>query len=475
MWRLAKSDYLKLALILSLAFYLAFIPHANYSYPVHIDEWVHLAHSEAMLGAQDTTYVDPFLGKSTVGITSNLEAGYHLFLGVFHRISGISWPDIFRYFPGIIFMATVLSVYVLARREGFGWEAAFFTSLIPTTVGILGPAFLVPVAMGLIFLPLSLFLAFNFRTLWSYLALFLFTSFLLSIHATTAVGLVIILTPYILLNLKGNFKHSLGMTLALAVPFVALFPWIFGSILSIATGLLTQVFHPSAIALPRVITTYGYLPVSLCLLGIFWLAMRGDRKSWGLALGLLALLLVLVAYFTFNYGVQPLYTRGLMSVKHLRLPARLSTRLRVPLVTQNLGRFFCLVLVTISLVIGIPDRQDTPYYLMIDRQDYESFMWIKDNVGQSHTKAILDPWKATAFAALTQRHTYTRIHTSPHDSDLEAYTFLRGGSTNTTFLEENGISIIYTRVQDGGDNAGYGSDNPDLVELAENIYVLKKS
>ena len=210
MWRVAKSDYLKLLPILGLAFYIAFIPHQNYHYPVHIDDWVHLAYSEAMLQAQDTTFIDPFTGQSTIGLYTRLYAGFHLFWGVFQRISDISWLTIFRYFPGIIFILVVLSVYVMARREGFGWEAALFTCLMPTTVGILGPAFMVPLAMGLIFIPLSLFLVFSFRTGWSYLVLFIFTCFLISIHATTAVGLVIILIPYILLNLKDSFKHSLG-------------------------------------------------------------------------------------------------------------------------------------------------------------------------------------------------------------------------------------------------------------------------
>jgi len=223
-WQLAKSDYWKLLPILGLAFYIAFIPHQNYPYPVHIDEWVHLAYSEAMLQAGSTTITDPFSGQWTIGLSSNLEAGFHLFWGVFQQISGISWLTIFRYFPSVIFMLTVLSVYVMARREGFGWEAALFTCLILTTVGIMGPAFMVPVAMGLLFIPLSLFLAFNFRTRWSYLVLFIFTSLLLPIHAPTAIGLVIILTPYLLLNLKGDFKHSLGIMLAIAIPFLAPFP-----------------------------------------------------------------------------------------------------------------------------------------------------------------------------------------------------------------------------------------------------------
>ena len=489
-WQLAKSDFLKLVPILALAFYMTFIPHINYPYPMHVDEWVHLAYSKAMLQAGDTTFIDPFFGHSTFNITSNLEAGFHLLWGVFHQISGIPWVTIFRYFPGIVFIITVLSVYVLARRQGYGWEAALFTCLIPTTAGIMGPAFLVPVAMGLLFFPLSLFLAFNFKTVWSYLVLFLFTVFLLSMHATTAVGLVIIFIPYILLNLKGNFKHSLGITLALAIPFLALFPWIFGMILDEAKGLLTPYFHKPYVQLPRVIQAYGYLPVLFSLLGTFLLAIRGGKKNYGLILGLIALLLMLVTYFTLHYGLQALYVRGLMymmlmlsivagaglmGVKNLRLPARFSDRLRVPLITQNAGRFLCLALIGVMLAISIPDRLDNPYYQMIDREDYQAFVWIRDNVDEDYEKAILDPWKATAFTAITGKHVYTRIHMRPKSSDEKAYAFLRSGSTNTTFLVENGISVIYTRVYGGSGNTNYSSTNPDLVQLAKNIYLLKES
>ena len=181
--RLVKPDFLMLLPLLGLAFYIAYIPHISYPYPLHVDEWVHLAYSKAMIQSGSTTFIDPFYGQSIVELGSNLEAGFHLFLGAFQAVSGISWMDIFRYFPGIIFIITVLSVYILARREGFGWEAAFFTCLIPTTVGILGPAFLVPVSIGLLFTPLILFIAFNVSSIWHYLLIFIITCFLLSIHA----------------------------------------------------------------------------------------------------------------------------------------------------------------------------------------------------------------------------------------------------------------------------------------------------
>jgi len=340
--RIPKFDYLILLPIMALAFYIAFIPHYNYPYPLHVDEWINLVRSKALMETGNITFSGSFL----------LETGFHLFWSGFQTISGISWMDIFRYFPAIIFIITVLSVYVLAQRQGFGWEAALFTCLIPTTAGILGPSFLIAMSLGLLFIPLSLFLAFNFKTGWSYLTLFIFTCFLLTLHAPTAVGLAIILVPYILLNLKGSFKHSLGLTLALIIPFLAPFPWIFQMLLPTAKALFISQPPPTYIDLPRIIQVYGYLPILFCLLGTFMLAIKGGKKNYSLIFGLLALLVMLVVYYTFHYGVEIMYFRGLMymmlmmsivagaglmGVRQLKLPARVDAWLKAPLITQNVG------------------------------------------------------------------------------------------------------------------------------------------
>ncbi len=479
--RIIKFDHLLLIPIMALAFYIAFIPHLDYPYPVHIDEWFHLAYSKAMLNAGSTAFVDPFFGQSTINLASNLETGFHLFWGVFQRISGLPWTIIFRYFPGIVFMLTVLSVYILARREGFGWEAAFFTSLIPTTVGILGPAFLVPVAMGLVFVPLTMFLAFNFKNTWSYLMIFIFTGFLLLIHAPSAIFLVIILAPFILLNLKSNLKHSLGLGLALSIPFLIPFPWIFDLLVPTAKALLGPQAPPTHVDLPRIIAVFGYLPILLCLLGTFVLALKGNKKSYGLILGLLAMLLMLAVFFTFHYGVSILYERGLtftmlmmsllagaglMQIKKIKLPDNISRRLKVPWLKNNIGAVLCLALVALTLVIAIPAHQNTPYYLMIDKQDYAAFVWIRDNVGDEYQKAILDPWKATAFVAITGKRVFSKIHAYPEPSDEEAYAFLGDGCRDSDFLARNDISIVYSRSP---------CQNPDLTEVREHVYLFKRA
>lgn len=481
-----------LLLILGLAFFIAFIPHRDYAYPMHVDEWVHMTRAEAIIHTGSLTFTDPFSGNEATTLSSNLEASFQLFWGVFKTISGISWLTIFRYFPSIIFMLTVLSVYTMARREGFGLEAAFFTLLIPSTVGVLGPAFLVPVSLGLLFTPLILFLALNFRTVWSYGLIFIFICFLLAIHAPSAISPIIVLAPYILLNLKGNFKHSLGLSLVLILPFLIIFPWIISMLLPTARGLLIPQQPAGFVQLPQVMQTYGYLPSAFCLIGVFVLANKSTRKSYAIILGLLALLLMLVAFITFHYGVEIVYQRGLiymmlmvsivagaglMGLKNLMLSPRLTGWLKTTAIAQNAGNLLWLLAGAAVLFAALPARLSTPYYRMIDNDDYKAFVWIRDNIGQTSGRAILDPWKASAFTAITGESVYSRLQNSAEATDEKAYAFLRNGSADTALLTKNGISVVYTRLFDITQdvNIDFPSANPDLKQVAPNVYVLKSS
>ncbi|MFC1900909.1 hypothetical protein ACFLYN_04880 [Chloroflexota bacterium] len=487
--QIVRSEYLRLIPILVLAFYVSFIPHQTYPYALHVDEWVHIARANGMVAAGSASAVDPLSGL-VLGISSNLEVGYQLLWAAFKSISGASWMDIARYFPSVIFMITALSAYVIGRRERFGLEAALLTCLIPTTVGVLGPAFLVPVAMGLLFTPLILFLAFNFKTLSSYLLIFLLICFLLAIHAPSAICPIIVLFPYVLINIRRNFRHSLGLTLSLLLPFFIIFPWIIALLLPTAKSLFSETSHSEFVLLPKVIVEYGYIPIAICLLGIFSLAMKGGKKRYGLALGLLTLMVMLASYYTLNYGVFILYERGLSymmllmgiiagvglaAVRDFKLPEEIGIRLRIPFVTNYASKVVYIGLIAAIFIVAIPARQDTRYYYMIDEADYAAFTWIQENLGDEYQKAVLDPWKATAFAAITNKYIYTRIHSSPLDKDEEAYDYIRGGSVDTGFLKENGISIVYTRIYNGPpeNNVIYETSNPDLEKVAENIYVVK--
>ena len=367
LFKIANSDILKLVPILVLAFYIAFIPHLQYPYPLHVDEWLHMAYSKAMLQTGSMTFYEPFYQAST----SYNQLGFHLFWGVFQEISEISWMTIFRFFPSIIFIITTLSVYIFANRMGFGLYAALIVSLIPTTVGILGPAFLVPLALGMPFIPLSLFIAFNFKTLWSYLVLFLIVYFMLFVHLPSTVCLLIVLVPYILLNFKGNFRHSLGIILILGIFVVVSLPWIL-AFLPANMSFFNQGISEDFVTIPRLLQIFGYLPISLCLLGTLILGIKGGKQNYGLILGLLAILLMLVMFFQFHIGQPTVYQRGLhymmmmasivagaglMWVYNFRLPGKLLARIKIPPIAKNVGMVFGLVLIVLLLVNGIHNRQ----------------------------------------------------------------------------------------------------------------------
>ncbi|MDD4877073.1 MAG: hypothetical protein PHQ86_08115 [Dehalococcoidales bacterium] len=482
--RLVSSDYIKIIPILAFASFMAFIPHLTYPYAVHIDEWVHIAYSNALLDSGTVYSANPFSGQGSGGIVALLESGYHIPLAIFQRFSGVPWVDIARYAPSITFIFTVLSVYIFAKKIGFGWEAAFFTCFITTTVGILGPAFIVPVAMGLLFVPLLLFLITDFQTKWAYPVICLFISFLIILHATSAILVMLILLPFCLFNWRANPKHNLAVLAAVIFPFLFTLPWTSGLILSQWGSLFVPKPLPAYHSFLKIIPEYGFLPTTFCLIGVFILIIGGNWKSYSLVISLTVLLTMLAVFYTLHYGIDALYLRGLLyamlmmgivagaglrELWKLELPWINAIRLKKPHIMQVVSILLCLIVVSATLIIAIPSRQFTPYYHMIDKTDYEAFIWIKNNTDTSHQKAILDPWKATAFTAITDKYVYTRIHTSPQPIDSQTYDFLEGGCKDTAFLLENGISLIYTRIAD----IVFTPDNPDLVEIRENVFLLK--
>ena len=75
---------------------------------------------------------------------------------------------------------------------------------------------------------------------------------------------------------------------------------------------------------------------------------------------------------------------------------------------------------------------------MIEREDYEAFVWIRDNVGKEYPVTLLDPWKATAFTAITQKQALHRMFLQREPVDDTIYQFLRDGCPSNRFLKDNG-------------------------------------
>jgi len=485
--RLIKSPAFWLALIAVLGYLLAFIPHFDYAYPLHVDEWMHMSYSRAIQEAGSTAvatvpvyeFPDFSTGKLVLQ-PGDVEPAFHVFWAILQPVTNISWLTIFRYFPGLIFILTILSVYILAQRKGYGLEAAFFTALLTSNTTMLGVTFLVPVALGLMFLPLSLFLIFYYRNVPSYIVLAIFIGFLALMHLPTAVICAMVCLIYAALRVRKERRHGLGIAAATLIPLLGLAPVIARIAPEFAASFLQLAYLPEYLPyLPSPLYLWGYLPSIFFAIGVAFLVRRGEEQDHALILACLLLLIHNFIFFYFYHGVQilyhrsPLYLMLLMSILAGYALWRLRT---LPVLTKAAvgfkARCFRLrwlryallgIIVAMILAESVNFHLNTRFYHMIDEEDYAAFIWIEENVSPDYQKAILDPWKATAFMALARREVYARIQHAPKEDDYQAIEFLDNGCIDTQFLEDNGISIVYTTG---------AVDNSDLVPLRENIYIL---
>ncbi len=444
-----RDKYL-LLIILLLAAYIAYIPHKGYDYPVHRDEWDRLTMAKALVKEGHTTYPDPFHGEGKA--PPSLETGFMAWLAGIKLVSGLPWLTIFKYFPLILSVFLALSAYIFARRLGYGLEAAFLASLLPTTLNLLGPGFLVPVSLGLPFILLSLFLAYNFKNQVRTVPLLLILIFLAYTHPPTAVAAFIALGVYLLHAREWSMIAGIGL---MAAAVAALIPQLSGILRS--KGPESLVFT-TFISYAELYKVYGYLPSIYFVAGAYLLYRRG-RKDATLVYIVLILLAINVAYRRLGWTLllmperNYLYLMLLMAV----IGGYALSRLR--------DRRMLIGAAMVTLLLSFQAHASTPYYRIIDDREYQDFIWIRDNL---EGKAVLDPWKAIAFTAVAEKPVYSRIFPGPskmHDQrNGEVYAFFAGGCADTEFLRKNGISIVY---------AYEPCSNRELKELRERIYVLE--
>jgi hypothetical protein len=488
-----------LGLIMGFAFYTSLIPRLDYSYPLHTDEWTHFAEARTIVTEGTIPFFDPVTGDDRADPVTeetrsspHFEVGYHLFLAEFKLLTGVPWLEMFWYLPSAVFALAALSAYMFGNRRGFGLEAALFASLVPTTVRFLGPAFAVPVALGLFFVPLVLFLVSNF---WAAkglpVLLLLLLSFLFIAHVPTAVFAGLIIAVYGLFQtlrpalrrrpMRRRALAHLGAVLVAvglsSLPLLAYNNWLVGE--AAAEPLPQELLVAPGSIIPRL----GYLPYPLFVLGLALLARSGRRTDR--ALLVITVLVAAYAFLHYQFGVgnAALYSRSILYLSLLLLviaglatsrarrwlAALLSPRWASGASFAAAGLVLGAVMVP-SVGLSLESRYEEQYYHRIGDTQYEDFVWVRDNLCSGYERALTDPRFGRAFAAVTGRYAYAAIPTTaapvrPPKVD-EAKSVLRDGVPDADWLREHGVSIVYSTRR---------VENPELVQVHDRVYVLPES
>ena len=470
-----------MCVILALAFYMALWPRLNYPFPLHVDEWMHLGYTTQLLSAGHVNYPDPFHGGQWE-VGGHPETGYYLWLGTLLLSTGSHWLLLARLMPALVLGIIAFVAYAWGRKWGFGLEAAFFTTFIHTTIRFLGPAFLVPVTLGLVFFPLCLILLDKLEQDWRPLPLIMLSlAALFLIHGTTAVAVGFVLVVYLLFYLtlskspRRQLLPALSCLLLIPVSVLVIYLWNQSFVMKQIKDIISAEhlpMPPISSPLPQL----GYIMLALAVVGFGFLIVRGGWRNYALIIPTVILLFFVQFYRRwFQVGPDILYERGWLYVMLLmaliagyglsqlrQWGLRIYKRWRWG---ASLVYLLLVLVVAVSLVQRMGGYAKEDYYHVIDVPTYYDFVWIREELPQSSV-ALLNPYIAWAFFPITGKYVYT-AQAAPWGvkEAAEIRQFMAEGALDTSWLEERNIDLIYSP---------YPLQNPDLVEVRDKVYILRE-
>ena len=457
--------------ILCIAAYLTYYPHFNYPYLFHVDEWFHIARAKQIaLGTEIDWY-------GIQNLTFGLEQAWHIILAVIYyifRLNIFQWTFI----PLIIHLISVNSVYLFMVKlfdKKNALISALLIAILPSNVTMGGPVFIIPLNLSLIFIPIALLFAFeltNLKKIYNYLILVFITTFLLYAHPPSAIVLLGILCIYLFLNLFSDKEECKNKA---KIIFLSIISAVFFSLprylMVLAQGGIQVFTFDFWINLQGIPIIFGFIPTAFFIIGFYFHSTESDKRVWAILLTTIALLVNLVIFSLTGTNYILPYVRT--HIPLLLLMSLIASKGYLKILNlfnyrKNIGLIILVVLLIVTMALAIPKNIETNYYQIIDDEDYESFIWIKENTNEDII-VLSDPWIARALAPIAERRVYSVMPFGPNEEPLrlvyKTNIFFNQNCTNTSFLIDNNIDYVYTKNK---------CDNDYLVEVYNNIYQYKQ-
>lgn len=457
-----KLNLIKTKIFLIIILILLFINTYNsYIFPLHVDEWFHIAVAKEIVSNNffPITF-DPFDGSWSIIVQQELAWHYLLALIAVFDPSIFVWKVV----PIVMAVLAVLSTFVFARRWGdkAGLVAAFLVALLPSNVTIGGFAFMVPINLFLIVAPLALLFAFDkdLTELKNKVILFILTLFLFLAHPPSAVILFGMLFVYALFCFKEDKQKSI---IILGILF---FAGLISSPIYLQRLLIKGiegVNFPFWVYLGEIAIVFGYIQSIIFVIAAYFIFKDEKKEERTLIISILFLVFV-IAFFN-QTG-----TSFILPSQRAFLPAFLLMSIIMAVYLSKIENKKILgAILGIVLLTSVYAQINTPFYHVIEKEDYEAFLLIKENSNPNDI-VLLNPATARALTPIAERRVYTVLPFGPDENILAknklAQKFLDTKCIDTTFLITNNISIIY---------APNGCNNSNLKYVDKNVYIFQKN
>ena len=210
----------------------------------------------------------------------------------------------------------------------------------------------------------------------------------------------------------------------------------------------------------------GYIITFIIILGIYF---STEKRKYLIAVSSLVLLFFALLFYRFEIEFFLPYRRTLMYlfvIFSVAFGAGCEGIIDL-FKPKKLKLLSIIILTALILIVALPAKLDSSkqFYHVINKADYNAFQYIKSSTPQNSI-VLADPWISNAITPIAERQVYSRIVQGPNEEseakNEQAQTFLRNNCTNTTFLKQNNISVIYGTC-----------NSPDLEEVYTRVYFLR--
>ena len=477
--------------ILAFSVFMTLLPHwsDNYFLPFHVDEWIHWSYARAVIESGSTSFVNPYTGS---GIIQSLEIGFHLMTSCIYWLTTSTFLTIFVFMPSIIAIFTSLMAFNIGERSErkFGLEAAFLVAFIPTTCRYLGPSFYAPVATGLLIMTFILWLG-QLRKLQASLFIPLVILFMFLIHPPSALaGLLAVLIYSLFLLFEKQYKLAVITGGASLIPVIIILllstRWEYS--LDIVLDALFGQQYGLDLHLPKIWTSFEHLGVItwiLFVIGVYFCFSNGKAIKRTMGLSSIAIIVIVGVYDKLGYGMPIFYERSFLYLyllvaiiagvglaelrKHVGyLKEKLEAK-KIKHIPKNIESIVPLAVCILLLVTAVPAHLEIPYYQLINENDYETFVWIEENIddfrdeNHSYDRGAVNPFYASPFSAVTGLYMVSSSMHPIHGYGLhtEMEKFLNEKCVDTGFMDQHKISVVYTT----------SCNNSNLTMIYPNVYL----
>ncbi len=217
---LKRYEKLILVVVLLIAFFINGF-YGNYKYPIHGDEYIHLAQAQDIILKGKIQQVNPYFNYKIIEFKP--ERGFHIFLELFIFIFRDNFLFYFNFLKNVVFLINTFLIFYLAYKLSNKFYIGIFSSLfyvlLKSSLDIQGNLFLLPLSLGVSFLLgfLILFIFYLEKGEMKYLYSSLFVLFLsIFVYPLTFLLIFYTLIIYLLFNYK-NEKIIAGFYSLIAV------------------------------------------------------------------------------------------------------------------------------------------------------------------------------------------------------------------------------------------------------------------